>query len=159
MLSHGSGTGAIPPFVPGCWTDSPGNTCVSLVSSDLCMFSTFTPRANSYVSPYVVVVLEMNHCVSHYPLSPCLSLPLCFCRCFFPYSWFIFITIVLVLLSYPPSLDSIPSRVLLWGNATIVYPCACRFICGRLDYHDHFWRQQILSTKFGRVAQLLWMLC
>jgi hypothetical protein len=24
-----------------------------------------------------------------------------------------------------PSLDSIPSGILLWGNATMVYPCAC----------------------------------
>jgi hypothetical protein len=26
-----------------------------------------------------------------------------------------------------PSLDSIPSRILLWRNATMVYPCACGF--------------------------------
>jgi hypothetical protein len=33
--------------------------------SDLCMITTLEPRTNMYVSPYVVVLLEMSLCVCH----------------------------------------------------------------------------------------------
>jgi hypothetical protein len=39
--------------------------CLSSIS-DLCMISTLEHRTNSYVAPYVVVLLEMSQCVSHY---------------------------------------------------------------------------------------------
>ena len=62
--------------------------------------------------------VEMNHCVSHYP-HHYLELTHVFSICLYLYSWLIFIAVVLVLLSYPPSLDSIPleyfvGEVLQW---------------------------------------------
>ena len=61
-------------------------SCIFLVSSDLCMYSTLEPDANSYICPpYAIVFLEMNQCVSHYPYHYLYPYPCIWDCCFFPY--------------------------------------------------------------------------
>jgi hypothetical protein len=52
-----------------------------------------------------------------------------------------------------PSLDLIPFGILLWGNATMVYLCVCRFFVNVKITIGHFWHRFLELTNLAMMLR------